>query len=373
MLFYDRPPLGYAVCGAPPIGWIVSIEWIGRLFISAYSQPFFLGSEQHKSVIDLLDKPNFDEPLDLSLQFSTGDWICRKSDDSSGRIVAWWTRAPSKDGYFYKVKMWDGAEAEFQKRAAWAYAAYKKALDNYHGSPPEALVRASLHFGCARLAVRMSFLVGTHPTRDQLASDVGELPVDVAKALFWLAAHDLLYTDLRPPNVIVLESGQGRLIDYDDMRVVPDLGEMVESEGVEAFSRCFNLGKSETDFTVQYPGIRKALVAILSAQRAAKRHCAALAAGGSAGASGPLGPAGVAPLLAHAQGKARWAAGKWDAWRQCGPEAEAQQRQAPPTRTHRRCRRSCPPPWSIDAGGCRCSTPLASQTFSPGQWAWSLR
>ena len=64
-LFYMRPPLGYALCGAPPVGWVVVMELVGRLFVSAYSKPFFLGSEEHKSVISYLDAPVFKEPLDL--------------------------------------------------------------------------------------------------------------------------------------------------------------------------------------------------------------------------------------------------------------------------------------------------------------------
>ncbi len=66
LLFYNRPPIGYALCGAPPVGWVVLVEWIGRLYLCAYSLPFFMGSDEHVSVIQTLNKPQFDEPLDLT-------------------------------------------------------------------------------------------------------------------------------------------------------------------------------------------------------------------------------------------------------------------------------------------------------------------
>jgi hypothetical protein len=283
LLFYDRPPLGYALCGASPVGWVVAIEWIGRLFIGAYSRPFFLGSEEHKTVIAGLDKPEFREPLDLTSEFRKDIWEFDgfRSDGSKTRRTSW-TKIPADGGLFYKVKTWDAVLPQFQKRAALAYAAYNKALEApKSGPPPSALVRASLLFGCARLAVRMPFIDGTHPALGELSSEDGESPlaVSLSEALLWLASNDLLYTDLRPPNVLVLPLGQVRLIDYDDMRIVPELGALVESQGVAALTAAFANGPGdETDFT-RYPGIRTAL-AHRTAERPAKRTC--LAAGSAA-------------------------------------------------------------------------------------------
>jgi hypothetical protein len=292
MLYYDRPPLGYAICGAPPVGWVVAIEWIGRLFISAYSRPFFLGSEEHKAVIAGLEKPEFREPLDLTSELSKGIWqfVGPRSEGSKVKHTSW-TKVPAHGCVFYKIKTWDAVLPQFQKRAALAYAAYNKALDakSDPDPPPEALVRASLHFGCARLAVRMPFIRGTSPSQGELSSEDGtsRLAVSISKALLWLAAHDLLYTDLRPPNVLVLPSGGVRLVDYDDMRIVPGLGANVESQGVDALTAAFAIGpRGETDFT-RYPGIRAALAADLSAERGAKR--ARHAAGGAAQPPPPAG------------------------------------------------------------------------------------
>ena len=291
-LFYNRPPLGYAVCGAPPLGWILSIEWIGRLFMSAYSQPFYLESEEHQSIISRLDKPDFGEPLDLTSELSKTIWAAgsKKSKDSTVSCCTW-TMRPASDGWFYKIKTWDAVEPRFQKGAALAYAAYNKALDAVKTptSLPTALVRATLLFGCARLAVRMPFLHGRHPTHDQLSSADAKSPLvaGVAEALLWLAERDLLYTDLRPPNVLLLDgSGEPRLLDYDDMRVVAGLGERLRMEGLCALEAAFTDGPGlETNFT-RYAGICKALEAALSGDsegRSPKRQRTDEASGGGAG------------------------------------------------------------------------------------------
>jgi hypothetical protein len=300
-LFYDRPPLGYAVCGAPPLGWILSVEWIGRLFMSAYSQPFYLGSEEHKSAIHGLDKPNFEEPLDLSSDLRKKIWASgpRFSKDSEVKCCTW-TRLPADGDQFYKIKTWDAVEPTFQKRAALAYIAYNKALEAVEdqGRLPKALVKATLHFGCARLAVRMPFLRGVHPTLRQLCSEdaTDSMVLGISEALLWLADHDLLYTDLRPPNILLLvNSGEARLLDYDDMRVVKGLGARLKAEGVPALENAFSekpSGDSETNFT-SYPGIRTALAAALSTdtgESSPKRQRIDTASGG--GADSPGAPTG---------------------------------------------------------------------------------
>jgi hypothetical protein len=206
-------------------------------------------------------------PLDLTSE------VCRDIWEQDGLGRTSWTKFPAVGNIFYKVKTWDAVLPQFQKRATLAYAAYNKALDAAR-TIPDALVRASLHFGCARLAVRMQFIAGTNPTLDELLSENGKscLAVSISKALLWLAANDLLYTDLRPPNVLVLLSGEFRLIDYDDMRIVPGLGGRVESQGVNALTAAFADGpRNETDFTTVYPCIRKALAEHLTSLEPAKR------------------------------------------------------------------------------------------------------
>ena len=151
LLFYNRPPIGYAVCGAPPVGWVVLVEWIGRLYLSAYSQPFFLGSDEHVSVIQGLDRPQFDEPLDLAADLSNRQiWdIANDLSLRSSLPLCCWTKSPASGGIFYKVKMWDAVAPELQKRTALAYAAYgaaRAAAQSAGEDIPSALVEAGLYF-----------------------------------------------------------------------------------------------------------------------------------------------------------------------------------------------------------------------------------
>lgn len=40
---------------------------------------------------------------------------------------------------------------------------------------------------------------------------------DIADAMCWLGRHKMLYTDVRPANVIIQSDGSACLIDYDDI------------------------------------------------------------------------------------------------------------------------------------------------------------
>lgn len=265
-LFHTRPPLGFAVVGAPPVAWVVAVEWVGRLFLSAFSQPFFLGSESHTSAIHALPSPTFDPPIDLTAVAGQKIWV---SDD---RRQVWWTISAS-EGSFYKLKHWGAVLPEFQMRMALAYLAYDAALASAASSspPPASLCRAELLFGCGMLAVRMPFQHGRNPTLDELYSpspnDVADLFTPMANALVWLALHDLLYTDLRPPNIVISPdpSRAGRkklcLVDYDDMRVVPGLGDRLRSGGgILALSNAFGAHTNESNFAnALFPALNAAI------------------------------------------------------------------------------------------------------------------
>ncbi len=311
--FYTRPPLGYALCGAPPLGWIVAVEWIGRLFVSAYSQPFFLGSDQHDQAIRHLERPAFDEPIDLTSDLlNTAIWKFSEAGPQSSPAIqrksVFWTIAPASNNSFYKVKTWNAIDPALQKRAALAYAAYGRARAAACNPPPASLVEARLLFGCGVLAVHMPFLAGRNPGSDELVKAAASSPLaqGLAVALVWLAQHDLLYTDLRPPNVVIaggagaggggtdadggaLRSAQNSprdsaapadpeavyLVDYDDMRVVPGLGVDLLANGVQAFANAFSRAVGgvmcETDFS-QYEGVWAA-VGELAVLPPAKRVC----------------------------------------------------------------------------------------------------
>ena len=42
--FFTRPPVGYGLAALAHVGYLVAVEWVGRLFVSVVSHPFFLGS-----------------------------------------------------------------------------------------------------------------------------------------------------------------------------------------------------------------------------------------------------------------------------------------------------------------------------------------
>jgi len=133
--------------------------------------------------------------------------------------------------YFVKLMQWDAVLPEVQKRMVRAYLAYNSpaasssAVGASSATPlprPASLCPAELLFGCGVVAVQMPFLSGRPPSQEALASETvpGGLLASLADALVWLALHDMLYTDLRPPSVIMLADGDARLVDYDGMRVV---------------------------------------------------------------------------------------------------------------------------------------------------------
>jgi hypothetical protein len=264
LLFYSRPPLGFALAGAPPVGWIISLELVGRLFMSVFSQPFFLGSKEHVAAIKALPKPTYADPVDIS-----GDWSRREIWDCNPKGDVCWTKSPSSGGYFLKRRLWSSADPEFLKRTARSYIAYNKARSaessaassssatSSPSSIPSSLCQAELFFGLDSLLIRMPFLHGRHPTQDELSdsNSDSELISSMATALLWLALRDLLYTDLRPPNIFLRDAaGAGAaaagkqevfLVDYDDMRIVPGLGEKLRAgEGLGAIRAAFQ----------EYPG-----------------------------------------------------------------------------------------------------------------------
>ena len=52
--YFKHPPIGYGLAAFPHVGYIVAVEWIGLLFVSVVSQPFFLGSPEHKAAVAAL-------------------------------------------------------------------------------------------------------------------------------------------------------------------------------------------------------------------------------------------------------------------------------------------------------------------------------
>jgi len=232
--FYANPPVGYGVACFPHCGYIVAVEWVGKLLMTPYSQPFFVGSTEHKAAVDGLPDVDFQE-------FISVDMRSIKWHPSSNRLV-FWTASPTvlaaKDGrqvinQFLKLMTSESFDhlhepAGFLRRLYKTYKAYGAAWEAVSANQttvavPAALLKARLWCGLFAVAVTMDYIEGNEATKTQLQAST---PNDekgaraIATAVVWLARRGLIYYDLREPNILVAHDGCWRLIDYDDMVVV---------------------------------------------------------------------------------------------------------------------------------------------------------
>lgn len=188
-----------------------------------------------------------------------------------------WTGAPyvDRDGTHCFLKMidWGVYSAQQLREMTAAYAALQAAYDDKEFPPPPSIVPAQLLFGDCRLLVRTPFLseYESLPEDDDslltTADTTAPVVKAVADALEWLMYHDLLYTDMRAPNVMRLKAtaptpaaaspatGSGgaaaasagtapppaKLIDYDDCKHIPGLKhELMAARDADAALRIVN-------------------------------------------------------------------------------------------------------------------------------------
>eukprot|EP00170_Pyropia_yezoensis_P003516 contig_14670_g3526 len=232
--FYAKPPVGYGVVSFPHCGYVVAVEWIGKLLVAPYSQPFFIGSELHKATVAGLPDVCFDEFVNVDINSI-------KWDPRSGRSVLWsafpteLTAANGQRLYnqFLKVMPCSSYDhllepAGFFRRLYKTYERYGAALavestSTEERGVPQALCPARLWCGIFAVIVTMEFVEGKEASEVQL---VASTPDDekgvraIASAVVWLARRGLIYYDLREPNILIDSSGYWHLIDYDDMVVV---------------------------------------------------------------------------------------------------------------------------------------------------------
>jgi len=229
--FYATPPVGYGLVCFPHCAYFVAVEWIGKLFATPFSQPFFLGSDKHKEALAALPDILYKAFVDLDSR--KVDWDIRSS-----RKVMWATRPTELHtgeetllcNQFVKVitsAAFDSflEPAGFFRRLYQTYqlyrAAWNEAVENGElHLVPEAFVQAKLWYGIFAVAVTMDFTGGREATSQQLqasssADEQGGRAI--AKAVVWLARRGLIYYDLREPNILVVADGSWRLVDYDDM------------------------------------------------------------------------------------------------------------------------------------------------------------
>jgi hypothetical protein len=138
----------------------------------------------------------------------------------------------SSDGVFRKIVR-SGARsgAAFASMHA-AYARLAALLPTTVTAAAALPAFARLLYGAHEVLVELPAVEGAREaTEDEMAGGGGGLVLrQVAAAVAWLAAHRLVYVDLRAPNVLVHSGGGGggggavlaTLVDYDDCLLTPE-------------------------------------------------------------------------------------------------------------------------------------------------------
>lgn len=248
-LFYPRPLIGLAIMAEPPRAQVVRVELAGHAFGSFASKPFRIGSSKGAEASARVDAHNAEllrrcseEAVDLSAAARQRIWM-QKSDDEDGVWSTytadqgiWRTLRPvpgaAPEHQFVKVRTWRAAAPCFQRRTARSLARYQMLLADAAAAGeaiPEALCPVQLLFGDGCTAVRMPFLRGRPARRSDFEGNPAAVAA-LADALAWLALQDLLYTDLRLANIMVLEdcgggSGSGSDAEGDTGGAEPGLRE----------------------------------------------------------------------------------------------------------------------------------------------------
>lgn len=247
-LFYTSPPIGCSTLGAGPMGMLFVVEWIGVLFLSIISQPFYAGSPRHKEALAMFDQIESDRSVSNPLCIPHGFQL--NSNPREKRGVAWGvfgshfikiieapflTANPTIDradfnkghrGYVSIIGEEACKEANWASNCVFFYHLYKVMAawqlvwrDECTGEDAKhrgVFVPVEMLYGEFSVCLRSPF-VGESDASPVVFNDA-EAMSPIVEAVLWLARKwQLLYIDLRPPNVRVSRDGSLRLVDYDDL------------------------------------------------------------------------------------------------------------------------------------------------------------
>ena len=268
--FYAAPPIGYGIVAFPHIGYLVAVEWIGKLFMAPVSQPFYLGSPEHESAISALPDVHFDACIEVPT--AGGAWASYPAGSANAQVI--WSTKPiersSPAGVqhrFYKMIYCTALDHLGRDRGATrlralyeTYGALARALD---GTQPPSLSPARLWFGAFAVLVDMEWKEGQHPEEGKLDND--EHIVDsIARALAWLASRRLLYCDVREQNVLICQHNSVHLIDYDDIVLVDRVPTCLETFQSLLMAAAHKRGESDYGRSLQsVPNICRRLDVLL--------------------------------------------------------------------------------------------------------------
>lgn len=280
--YFSLPPVGYAVIGYPHTAYLLALEWIGKLIVSPVSQPFFVGSAEHRAAVLGLACPVYSEPVVLpdGLMWHAGS--CAAMDAQS---VLW-----STTGGVFRKRVRAGAHsAETFGEMHRVYTALSPLLDD--GALPTAPLPRNVRmlYGAHEVLIEMELIAG-EPCCDDEVTSAGPILDCIARAIVWLARKCIVYVDLRGSNVIrhasvispVVASGTetagpagdyatamapscATLVDFDDAVLTPlPVASIAEYEAVLE-TRATQLGTFASRYR-SFPGVRAALtVAFASA------------------------------------------------------------------------------------------------------------
>ena len=265
--FFRVPPYAFGLTAFPHVGYLIAVEWVGKLLASIVSEPFFLGSLRHAEAVRALPDCDFSMAGYVDLRVDDVPVRAWAAQPGSRPGVLWRAEAPPSDGgneaaCFFKIVRGEAFDAAHFRRMHAAYARLAEVWRDVADPPPAALVNAQLLYGAGEVCVRMPWVDGRDAAPGDLAPG-GCAVRPVAAAIAWLARHGLLYTDLREPNVRV--GGDERaprvtLLDYDDMQ-------RVEPPPASAEELCALLARAGALYAGAEgePGARPAVVAALRA------------------------------------------------------------------------------------------------------------
>lgn len=86
-LFYASPPIGCSTLGAGPMGMLFAVEWIGVVFLSIVSQPFYAGSPRNQEALAMFDQ--IEAARDVSISLSIPHDVKLFSNPREKKGVAW--------------------------------------------------------------------------------------------------------------------------------------------------------------------------------------------------------------------------------------------------------------------------------------------
>lgn len=207
--YFYKPPVGYGLLFVGHVGYYVAVEWVGKFFVSIVTQPFILGSDEHKTAATLLEDVEYEPPMELP----TIDWFTTPQGARDHNAVYWGVHGDT----FYKLMHHSARSADKMESMYRVYALLAELSADT--SMPAAVVRGCrLMYGTHEVLVKMPAVKGTHPDDEDCVKE-GTILNAITAAIVWLALHRIVYVDVRGPNVFV-DGDTVVLVDYDDCIVV---------------------------------------------------------------------------------------------------------------------------------------------------------